>query len=40
VAHSDDPAVVMEVSKGLGEAMPGINIDDIPLEKRLQDRGW
>jgi len=40
VAHFDDPAVVMEVSKGLGEAMPGINIDDIPLEKRLQDRGW
>jgi pyridoxal 5'-phosphate synthase pdxS subunit len=40
VAHFDDPAVVMEVSKGLGEAMPGINIDDIPPEKRLQDRGW
>ncbi len=40
VAHFDDPAIVMEVSKGLGEAMPGINIDDIPIEKRLQDRGW
>jgi len=40
VAHFDDPAVVMEVSKGLGDAMPGMNIDDIPAEKRLQERGW
>ena len=40
VAHFDDPAIVMEVSKGLGDAMPGLNIDDIPPEKRLQERGW
>jgi pyridoxal 5'-phosphate synthase pdxS subunit len=40
VAHFDDPAVVAEVSKGLGDAMPGINIDDIPAEQRLQERGW
>jgi len=40
VAHFDDPALVMEVSKGLGDAMPGICIDDIPAEKRLQERGW
>ncbi|MFO7619278.1 MAG: pyridoxal 5'-phosphate synthase lyase subunit PdxS [Thermoplasmata archaeon] len=40
VAHFDDPAIVTEVSKGLGDAMPGINIDDIPAEKRLQERGW
>jgi len=40
VAHFDDPMVVMEVSKGLGDAMPGINIEDIPAEQRLQERGW
>ncbi|MCK5024719.1 MAG: pyridoxal 5'-phosphate synthase lyase subunit PdxS [Thermoplasmata archaeon] len=40
VAHFDDPKVIMEVSKGIGEAMPGINIDDIPKEHRLADRGW
>jgi pyridoxal 5'-phosphate synthase pdxS subunit len=40
VAHFDDPKVIMEVSKGLGDAMPGINIDTIPPEQRLQERGW
>jgi len=40
VAHFDDPGLVMEVSKGLGDAMPGVNIEDIPKEQRLQERGW
>lgn len=40
VAHFDDPKVIMEVSKGLGDAMPGISIDTIPKEQRLQERGW
>lgn len=40
VAHFDDPKVIMEVSKGIGEPMVGINIDDIPKEQRLADRGW
>ena len=40
VAHFDDPKVIMEVSKGIGEPMVGINIDDIPKEHRLADRGW
>ena len=40
VAHFDDPKVIMEVSKGLGDAMPGINIENIPPEQRLQERGW
>jgi len=39
VAHFDDPSVIMEVSKGIGEAMVGINIEDIPKEQRLADRG-
>ncbi|MEF8879336.1 MAG: pyridoxal 5'-phosphate synthase lyase subunit PdxS [Candidatus Thermoplasmatota archaeon] len=40
VAHYDEPEVIAEVSKNLGEAMVGINIEDIPVEQRLQDRGW
>jgi len=40
VAHFDDPAVVAEVSKSLGAAMKGIEISQIPLEDRLQGRGW
>jgi len=40
VAHFDDASVIAEVSKNLGEAMVGINIDEIPAEQRLQERGW
>ncbi len=36
----DDPAVIAEVSRGIGEAMVGINVDDIPAPHRLADRGW
>ena len=35
----DKPAVIGEVSKNLGEAMVGINIDEIPEEKLLAKRG-
>ncbi|MFO8077706.1 MAG: pyridoxal 5'-phosphate synthase lyase subunit PdxS [Thermoplasmatota archaeon] len=40
VAHYDDPSVIAEVSKNLGEAMVGIEIESIPAEQRLQERGW
>jgi pyridoxal 5'-phosphate synthase pdxS subunit len=40
VMHYDDPKVIAEVSRGLGDAMPGIEISDIPAEQRLQERGW
>ena len=40
VTHYDDPKTIAEVSKGLGEAMRGIDIADIPPEQRLQERGW
>ena len=40
VTHFDDPEVIAEVSRGLGEAMPGIEISDIPANERLQERGW
>jgi pyridoxal 5'-phosphate synthase pdxS subunit len=36
----NDPAVLAEVSRGLGEAMVGINVNDIPAPHRLADRGW
>lgn len=38
-AHYDEPAKVLEVSRGLGEAMVGINITDIPETQRLARRG-
>lgn len=40
VTHYDEPEVIAEVSKNLGDAMVGINIDEIPEEQRLQERGW
>jgi pyridoxal 5'-phosphate synthase pdxS subunit len=40
VTHFDDPKVIAEVSKGLGDAMKGIEIAEIPEEQRLQERGW
>jgi pyridoxal 5'-phosphate synthase pdxS subunit len=36
----DDPGVVAKVSRGLGEAMVGINVDEIPVDHRLAQRGW
>ena len=38
--HYDDPDVLAEVSRGLGEAMVGINVEDIPVDHRLAERGW
>lgn len=40
VTHYNDPAIIAEVSKGLGEAMPGLEIAAIPTEERLAVRGW
>lgn len=40
VSRFDDPKVIAEVSKDLGEAMVGINISSIPDEERMADRGW
>ena len=36
----DDPKVVADVSRGLGEAMVGLNVDEIPQPHRLAERGW
>jgi pyridoxal 5'-phosphate synthase pdxS subunit len=40
VAHYDEPAVIAEVSKNLGDAMLGLEIGTIPKEQLLQERGW
>jgi pyridoxal 5'-phosphate synthase pdxS subunit len=40
VAHYDDPEVLAEVSRGLGEAMAGIQVSGLPRDFRLAERGW
>jgi pyridoxal 5'-phosphate synthase pdxS subunit len=40
VTHYRDPKIIAEVSKGLGEAMTGIDIKDIPESELLATRGW
>lgn len=39
-AHYNDPKILAEVSRDLGEAMPGIEIPTIAPEQRMQERGW
>jgi len=39
-AQFNDPAVIAEVSRGLGQAMVGINVADLPAPHRLAERGW
>lgn len=38
--HYDDPAIIAEVSKGLGRPMRGLEISEIPEEELLAPRGW
>jgi pyridoxal 5'-phosphate synthase pdxS subunit len=38
--HFDDPKIIAEVSKGLGAAMRGIALEQIPEGERLAVRGW
>ncbi len=40
VTHYNDPAVIAEISKGLGEAMRGLEISEIPEAELLAQRGW
>ena len=40
VTHYDDPHILAEVSRGLGEPMQGLEIAAIPPEERLAVRGW
>ncbi|PRO64205.1 pyridoxal 5'-phosphate synthase lyase subunit PdxS [Alkalicoccus urumqiensis] len=38
--HYEDFALIAELSKGLGTAMPGIEISALEAKDRMQDRGW
>jgi pyridoxal 5'-phosphate synthase pdxS subunit len=38
--HFKDASVVAEASRNLGEAMVGINVNDLPAPHRLAERGW
>ena len=38
--HYQDPTIIAEVSKGLGAAMPGLDIKTIPEQELLSPRGW
>ena len=38
--HYRDPAIIADVSKGLGVAMPGLDINTIPEKNLLSTRGW
>ena len=38
--YFNDPKKLLKFSKGLGEAMPGIEISTIPENERLANRGW
>ncbi len=38
--YYNDAKIIADVSRGLGEAMVGINVADIPVPHRLAERGW
>ncbi len=38
--HYQDPKIIAEVSKDLGDAMPGLDIKQIPEQELLAPRGW
>ncbi|MGP9693403.1 pyridoxal 5'-phosphate synthase lyase subunit PdxS [Brachybacterium sp. AOP25-B2-12] len=39
-ASFDDPAAIADASRGLGPAMVGISVADLPAPHRLAERGW
>ena len=38
--HYQDPKIIAEVSRGLGDAMPGLDVRTMPEEEQLATRGW
>src|SRR6185369_6349820 len=38
--HYNDPALLVEASRNLGEAMVGINVSGLPDTQRMAGRGW
>jgi len=40
VTHYKDPAIIAEVSKGLGKPMPGLDVRSLAPEQLMAGRGW
>ncbi len=38
--HYNDPKIIADVSRGLGDAMAGLDVRTMPLEEQLATRGW
>ena len=38
--HYNDATVIADVSRGLGDAMPGLDVRTMPEEEQLASRGW
>jgi pyridoxal 5'-phosphate synthase pdxS subunit len=38
--HFEDPEIIAEVSRNLGEPMVGINLDKLPEHEQMARRGW
>ncbi len=38
--HHNEPEALAEISRNLGEAMPGLEISTISVSERMQERGW
>tara|TARA_Y100000590_G_scaffold220686_1_gene249722 strand:- start:6032 stop:6949 length:918 start_codon:yes stop_codon:yes gene_type:complete len=36
----ENPDILAEVSRGLGDAMPGLDVRTMPIEEQLAQRGW
>ena len=40
VTHYNDANIIAEVSRGLGDCMPGLDVRSMTDEQRLALRGW
>jgi pyridoxal 5'-phosphate synthase pdxS subunit len=40
VTHYNNPQILAEISKNLGEPMVGINVSSLPRDEMLAERGW
>ncbi len=40
VTHYNDYKILADISRDLGQAMPGLEISSIPPTERMQERGW
>ena len=38
--HFNDPEMLVEISKGLGSSMPGLDVRTMPEDEKLAQRGW